>query len=94
MLGGVGLISISHEPWFLFTMYFLLGPVHFAMTIALLKSANFEVLNQTNLTLISRAFVKGEDVPTLKQVNGKLSLCVILKSTLNYVARFGVANHP
>ncbi|KAJ3053271.1 hypothetical protein HK097_004663 [Rhizophlyctis rosea] len=40
-----------------------MGPVHFAMTLALLNAARFEVLNQTKLTLISRQFVKQGDVP-------------------------------
>ena len=63
VLCGVGLLSLSHAPWFLFSTFFIMGPIHFAMTLALLNAAKFEVLNQTKLTLISRQFVMQGDVP-------------------------------
>ncbi|KAJ3042789.1 hypothetical protein HDV00_006608 [Rhizophlyctis rosea] len=68
VLCGVGLLSVSHAPWFLFTSFFVLGPIHFAMTLALLDAARFEVLNQTKLTLISRKYIKEGVVPGMEDL--------------------------
>lgn len=68
MLIGVGVISISHAPAFLFSIFAVLGPIHCAMTVALIRAARFEVLNQTQLTLLSRAFVREGKVPSLEEL--------------------------
>ncbi|TPX56246.1 hypothetical protein SpCBS45565_g08445 [Spizellomyces sp. 'palustris'] len=58
MLIGVCAITFSHTPTFLFTTFFLLGPLHFTTTLALLRAARFELLNQTTLTLVCWKFVR------------------------------------
>ncbi|KAJ3183032.1 hypothetical protein HDU87_007454 [Geranomyces variabilis] len=68
MLGGVGILTLSHTPVFLFGVFFLLIPVHFHMTLSLLRAANFEVLNQTTLTVICKRFVKTGVVPTMPEL--------------------------
>lgn len=68
MLSGVTAISISHAPLFLFGGFLVLGPVHFAMSMALLRAAQFEVLNETTLTLISRQYVKDLTVPGMEDL--------------------------
>lgn len=68
VLCGVGLLSVSHAPWFLFSSFFVLGPIHFAMTLALLDAARFEVLNQTKLTLISRKYIREGVVPGMEEL--------------------------
>ncbi|KAJ3145828.1 hypothetical protein HDU89_006880 [Geranomyces variabilis] len=68
MLGGVGILTLSHTPVFLFGVFFLLIPVHFHMTLSLLRAANFEVLNQTTLTVICERFVKTGVVPTMPEL--------------------------
>ena len=57
MATGVTLLSLSHSTQFLFGAFFLIGPLHFLTTIELLKSAKFEVLNQSKLTLISDHYI-------------------------------------
>lgn len=57
MLSGVGLISISHEPLFLFAAFGVLVPFNFWSTVKMLHAAEFEILNQAKLTLLSRTFI-------------------------------------
>ncbi|KAJ1540069.1 hypothetical protein HK405_012093, partial [Cladochytrium tenue] len=54
---GVALLAASHATPFLFADYTVLVPIHFAATIALVRSARFEVLHQANLALICHDFV-------------------------------------
>ncbi|KAJ3158934.1 hypothetical protein HDU86_002103 [Geranomyces michiganensis] len=68
MLAGVGILTLSHTPLFLFGVFFALIPVHFNMTLSLLRAANFEVLNQTTLTVICDRFVKTGVVPTMPEL--------------------------
>jgi hypothetical protein len=69
MLSGVGLISVSHEPAFLFSAFALLSPLNIYFTYKLLNTAQFEILNQAKLTLLSRSYIdtgKVVDVDDLK----------------------------
>lgn len=69
MLSGVGLISVSHDPAFLFTVFGVLSPLNIYFTYKLLNTAQFEILNQAKLTLLSRSYIdtgKVVDVDDLK----------------------------
>ncbi|KAI8824199.1 vitamin B6 photo-protection and homoeostasis-domain-containing protein [Fimicolochytrium jonesii] len=68
MLWGVGAITISHSPAYLFTGFLLLTPIHFFMTLSLLRAAQFEVLNHTNLTLICRQYVADQTIPGMNDL--------------------------
>ncbi|KAI9486880.1 MAG: hypothetical protein EXX96DRAFT_472726 [Benjaminiella poitrasii] len=57
MLTGVGLISISHSPMFLFSAFAVLTPINIWTTTKMLHAAEFEILNQAKLTLLSREFI-------------------------------------
>ncbi|KAI8393419.1 uncharacterized protein BYT42DRAFT_487311 [Radiomyces spectabilis] len=57
MLSGVGLISISHSPVFLFGAFAVLSPINIWSTVKMLHAAEFEILNQAKLTLLSRSFI-------------------------------------
>jgi hypothetical protein len=57
MLSGVGLISISHSPAFLFCVFAVLSPINLWSTTKMLHAAEFEILNQAKLTLLSREFI-------------------------------------
>ncbi|TPX50491.1 hypothetical protein SeLEV6574_g00864 [Synchytrium endobioticum] len=70
---GVGLISFSHSPAALFTMYAILGPLHFYSTLKLVREAQFEVLNGTKLVLISDTFVNTNIVPTMRDLRPRES---------------------
>ncbi|KAJ3385360.1 hypothetical protein HDU92_003097 [Lobulomyces angularis] len=72
MLCGVGLISISHDPNFLFVVFFIVAPLHFLSTNNLLKSANFKVLNKANLTILSRSFINSKKLPSDSDLNRNL----------------------
>lgn len=68
MLTGVGLISISHEPIFLFGAFAVLSPINFWSTYKMLQAAEFETLNQAKLTLLSQSFIKGDEVENYKEL--------------------------
>ncbi|KAI8971781.1 vitamin B6 photo-protection and homoeostasis-domain-containing protein [Mycotypha africana] len=57
MLSGVGLITISHSPAFLFGAFAVLSPINIWTTVKLLHAAEFEILNQAKLTLLAREFI-------------------------------------
>ncbi|KAL1924504.1 uncharacterized protein VTP21DRAFT_4158 [Calcarisporiella thermophila] len=71
MLSGVGLITISHDPSFLFACYAALAPLNLYSTVSLLNSANFEILNQAKLTLIARQYIDTETVPTMQELKDR-----------------------
>ncbi|KAM3586760.1 hypothetical protein VKS41_001817 [Umbelopsis sp. WA50703] len=69
MISGVGLISVSHNPTFLFSAFAILSPLNIWFTYKLLKTAQFEILNQAKLTLLSRSYIdtgKVVDIDDLK----------------------------
>lgn len=57
MLTGVGLISASHSPLFLFGVFAILSPINIWSTTKMLHAAEFEILNQAKLTLLGREFI-------------------------------------
>ncbi|KAI7898606.1 vitamin B6 photo-protection and homoeostasis-domain-containing protein [Cokeromyces recurvatus] len=57
MLTGVGIISISHSPMFLFGIFAILSPLNIWTTCKMLHTAEFEILNQAKLTLLGRKFI-------------------------------------
>lgn len=57
MLTGVGLISVSHSPMFLFGLFAVLSPINIWSTIKMLNAAEFEILNQAKLSLLGRKFI-------------------------------------
>ncbi|KAI9094410.1 vitamin B6 photo-protection and homoeostasis-domain-containing protein [Phlyctochytrium arcticum] len=68
MVLGVLALSISHTPAFLFGCFFVLGPLHLAITLSLLHAARFEVLNHTTLTLLCAQFIKRGSVPWTEEL--------------------------
>ncbi|TPX33831.1 hypothetical protein SmJEL517_g03320 [Synchytrium microbalum] len=73
LVSGVGLISLSHSPTALFTMFAILGPLHYFSTLRLVREAQFEVLNGSKLVLISDAFLHTNRVPSMKELKPRES---------------------
>ncbi|CAG8515759.1 6942_t:CDS:2 [Diversispora eburnea] len=71
MLCGVGLITVSHEPAFLFTCFTAFAPFNVYITLALLNSAQFEILNQAKLALIARQYIDCDKVPTMEELKDR-----------------------
>lgn len=72
MFLGVGLLStISHQPWFLFSAFACISPIHFYSTFALLRATQFEVLNKTKLVLLSEEWLSTNTIPTMRQLKSK-----------------------
>ncbi|KAI8088893.1 vitamin B6 photo-protection and homoeostasis-domain-containing protein [Halteromyces radiatus] len=71
MLSGVGLITISHSPAFLFGVFAVLSPINIWSTIKTIDAAKFEVLNQAKLTLLCREFIETGQVLDYDQLRPK-----------------------
>ncbi|CAG8742580.1 19395_t:CDS:2, partial [Racocetra persica] len=71
MLCGIGMITISHDPAFLFGCFTILAPINMYATLALLNSAQFEILNQAKLSLIGRQYIDCGKVPTMEELKDR-----------------------
>ena len=71
MLCGVGLITISHDPAFLFSCFAVLVPANLYATLSLLKAAQFEILNQAKLSLIAKQYIDTREVPTMDELKDR-----------------------
>ncbi|KAI9307032.1 vitamin B6 photo-protection and homoeostasis-domain-containing protein [Cunninghamella echinulata] len=71
MLSGVGLISVSHSPLFLFSVFAILSPINIWTTVKMINAAQFEILNQAKVTLLSREFIDNGDVVNYDQLKKK-----------------------
>ena len=71
MLSGVGIISISHSPAFLFCAFAVLSPINIWSTTKMLHAAEFEILNQAKLTLLSREFIDTGHVVVYDQLKDR-----------------------
>ncbi|KAI9337835.1 hypothetical protein BD770DRAFT_331640 [Pilaira anomala] len=71
MLTGVGLITISHSPTFLFCVFAVLSPINIWSTKKMLDAAKFEILNQAKLTLLSREFIDTGNVSVYDQLKDR-----------------------
>ncbi|KAI8373621.1 vitamin B6 photo-protection and homoeostasis-domain-containing protein, partial [Choanephora cucurbitarum] len=71
MLTGVGLITVSHSPLFLFGVFAVLSPINIWSTVKMLHAAEFEILNQARLTLLSRDFIDSGRVVEYDQLKDR-----------------------
>lgn len=71
MLSGVGLITISHSPAFLFGAFALLSPINIWSTIKMLHAAEFEILNQAKLTLLAKEYIDTGKVATYEKLRSR-----------------------
>jgi hypothetical protein len=68
MLVGVACLSVSHDASFLFAAFLALCPVHFYATLALVRAAEFQVLNQGKLVLMAEHWILHQEIPTEQQL--------------------------
>ncbi|KAI8337272.1 hypothetical protein BC941DRAFT_461430 [Chlamydoabsidia padenii] len=71
MLSGVGLITISHSPVFLFGVFAILSPINIWSTTKMIEAAKFEILNQAKLTLLTREYIETGHVVDYEQLRNK-----------------------
>lgn len=71
MLSGVGIISISHSPLFLFGAFAVLSPINIWSTVKMLHAAEFEILNQAKLTLLAREYIDQGQVATYEKLRDR-----------------------
>ncbi|KAH8100958.1 DUF647-domain-containing protein [Cristinia sonorae] len=58
---GIGLLTLSHSPAYLYSIFFLAVPVSLGITTWMLKLATFELLTLPRLSVLSRGFVSGKE---------------------------------
>ncbi|KAJ3260644.1 hypothetical protein HK103_000254 [Boothiomyces macroporosus] len=68
---GVSILTVSHSPPLLVGVYSILSVCQLAMSYALVKAANFEILNLPRMQLIAKMFVQEGEIYEYKQVAGK-----------------------
>ncbi|KAH6564787.1 hypothetical protein BASA50_006429 [Batrachochytrium salamandrivorans] len=72
MMCGIGMLAVSFQPLALFSWFGIMAMVQVACTCFLLRSAQFEVLDQARLVLLPREFIyagKGKHVLGLPQIS-------------------------
>ncbi|OCH93058.1 DUF647-domain-containing protein [Obba rivulosa] len=61
---GIGLLTVSHDPAYLYTIFALAVPLHLAMTALMMRCATFELLTLPRLSVLAEAYArKGEVMP-------------------------------
>ncbi|RCI04355.1 hypothetical protein CU098_001233, partial [Rhizopus stolonifer] len=71
MLSGVGIISISHSPLFLFGAFAILSPINIWSTSKMLHAAEFEILNQAKVSLLAREYIDQGKVVTYEKLRDR-----------------------
>ena len=67
---GIGLLTLSHSPAYLYALFFLCTPAHLSATVAMMRIATFETLTLPRLTVLARDYAAADGsvgVPTFKE---------------------------
>lgn len=67
---GIGLLTLSHSPAYLYALFFLCTPAHLTATVAMMRIATFETLTLPRLTVLARDYAtagSNAGVPTYKE---------------------------
>jgi len=56
---GIGLLTFSHSPAYLYSLFAILTPAHLAMTTLMMRVATFEVLTLPRLSMLANDFAGG-----------------------------------
>lgn len=67
---GIGLLTVSHSASYLYSLFFLMSPVHLAMTACMMRVATFEHLTLPRLSLLANAYVRDDEkwLPSLREL--------------------------
>lgn len=71
LFAGVGYLYVSDS---LFLAFAVLGPLHFASTVFLINSVQFNVLHQANLTVLASHYASRREVQGLEKVTEQMGL--------------------
>ncbi|PCH39406.1 DUF647-domain-containing protein [Wolfiporia cocos MD-104 SS10] len=58
---GIGLLTFSHSPAYLYSLFFLLTPAHLTTTVFMMRVATFESLTVPRLSLLARGYAAERD---------------------------------
>ncbi|KAH9915112.1 vitamin B6 photo-protection and homoeostasis-domain-containing protein [Fomitopsis serialis] len=67
---GIGLLTFSHSPAYLYMLFALCTPAHLTATVAMMRLATFETLTLPRLTLLARDYAEADgkqDMPSFKE---------------------------
>jgi hypothetical protein len=78
LAGGIGILSYSNSPMTLVTVYVLFSLLQIIMTVTLIRSADYEILNMPRMRLVAHEFVHF----------GRTFSCKALKERENWVGEY------
>ncbi|KAJ3102232.1 hypothetical protein HK100_004401 [Physocladia obscura] len=58
LVTGIALLSFNHSPMFLFSCFFLIGPLHYYTITKILNAIRFEVVSATKMLLLGNEYVR------------------------------------
>ncbi|KAH9945013.1 vitamin B6 photo-protection and homoeostasis-domain-containing protein [Epithele typhae] len=65
---GIGLLTFSHAPAYLYSIFFLAVPIHLVMTGLMMRVATFELLTLPRVSHLARSYVATGEVQSLDQL--------------------------
>ncbi|RDX57081.1 DUF647-domain-containing protein [Lentinus brumalis] len=68
---GISLLTFSHSPVYLYSIFFAAVPLHLVMTVYMMRSASFELLTLPRLSHLAQAYVTEETVDSVEQLDKK-----------------------
>ena len=66
---GIGLLTVSHAPAYLYSIFFLALPVHLAMTWSMMKVATFELLTLPRVSALAQSYVSAHSAGSLEDLD-------------------------
>ncbi|EMD33961.1 hypothetical protein CERSUDRAFT_117486 [Gelatoporia subvermispora B] len=68
---GIGLLTLSHDPSYLYTIFALAVPTHLVATTLMMRCATFELLTIPRLSLLAETYSRKGDVMPLSRLEAK-----------------------
>ena len=66
---GISLLTFSHAPAYLYSIFFLAVPLHLTMTTLMMRCASFELLTLPRLSYLAQTFVEDRDVDAVEDLD-------------------------
>lgn len=66
---GISLLTYSHAPAYLYSIFFLAVPVHLMMTMLMMRGASFELLTLPRASHLAQTYVQDREVDAVKDLD-------------------------
>ena len=68
---GISLLTFSHSPAYLYSIFFLAVPLHLTMTALMMRGASFELLTLPRVSYLAQAYVRERAVVSVDELERK-----------------------